>query len=147
MLTGDGPRVLTNCLSGEGEENEQQNNYKALLMALGKIVRKMGAPKFLSEEEMNELEIDCHNFGRLYLQLADKDDTVTPKMHTIVKHVPEFMRRFGTVGLISEHGLESMHARLNKIAQRYACLRSMPRKLRYMLKEQQTASTRLHKKD
>lgn len=43
-------------------------------------------------------------------------------------HVPEFVQRFKTIGLLSEQGLEALHAIFNSLEAVFRCLRSKARR-------------------
>lgn len=46
--------------------------------------------------------------------------SVTPKLHILCCHAPEFLDRFGSIGLFSEQGLEAWHGYFNQNAQVFA---------------------------
>lgn len=136
---------MTQCLQSViPAEKAERDIYQQLLTNLGTIVSLMGKAKFLSDKEISDLCGSCQRMGELYGNLLEKPDvTITPKLHILVEHVPQFSKRFKTVALISEHGLESLHASLNKVARRYACLHSIHRVMRAMMKEHQLAAGRM----
>lgn len=41
---------------------------------------------------------------------------ITPKLHVLCCHAPEFLRRFGSLGRYGEQGLEALHGRFNRDA-------------------------------
>lgn len=116
---------MTRCpLSDDPQEKKQHDVLAQLLQQLGIIVAYMGKAAFLTPVQVTSPTAACKKMGKLYENLFETPDaTITPKLHIVVEHVPQFAGRFQNVGLISEHGLESLHAEANVTARRYALLR------------------------
>lgn len=45
------------------------------------------------------------------------------KVHILEVHLPAFAEKWGSVGLFAEDAAESIHALMNKLHRRYACIR------------------------
>jgi biotin synthase-like enzyme len=63
----------------------------------------------LSELELTQLGDNCARFVASFRLAFPEHKIVTPKLHVIEKHIPDFARRFGTCGVFGEDGLESLH--------------------------------------
>lgn len=111
----DGPAIITGCL--QGDEELRKNFYK-ILTQLGEIFKLTSAARFLFETEIDDLENMCHQLEEMHIAYFPHM-TITPKMHILTRHVPEFARKYKTVGLMSEQGLESLHAECNSITRLY----------------------------
>lgn len=155
MIRAEGPATVTACIESSDEMQQKEKVLlQGILTSLGNIVQLMGKARFLSEEEISKLCQSCSILGKQYEELmaiykGDKESkfmTVTPKLHLLITHVPEFAQKYKTVGIISEHGLESLHATLNGIGRRFACLRSMSKVMKAMVKEHQLASGRMRQR-
>lgn len=72
---------------------------------------------------MLELKNNCKKFGLLFAQHFS-ENSVTPKIHILVHHVPEFIEMFRTIGKMSEQGVESTHAQMNKQGRTFVVIRS-----------------------
>lgn len=68
----------------------------------------------------NEFIEHIHDFKEKYLSLVDmRYVNVTPKVHAIFHHVPEFCLKFGALGRHSEQASESVHADFKKTFSKY----------------------------
>ena len=81
---------------------------------------------------MKELCIRCWDLG-YYFPRHFPDETIPPKLHMLICHIPEIAMKFGTVGLLSEHGLESLHASINSISRVYASVRDKETNMKLVL--------------
>lgn len=145
MATGDGPDIITQCLGGTPELDLERAIFKNCLTLLGRIMGIMGLARFLTDEEINQLKEMCHDLGVEYEKFSFREYTITPKMHMLVNHVPVFAETFGSVGFFSEHGFEHIHAYLNNVGRRFACLRSMGPKFAAMYQHHTTQRGALYR--
>jgi hypothetical protein len=101
-IDGNGPKIITACLEGD---KKLQRKYTKLLTQLNIIRKLMNAARFLDDDEVKSLRQACRKLGRISDHYRQENETVTPKFHMLVHHVPQFLKQWRTVGLISEHGL------------------------------------------
>ena len=66
----------------------------------------------MNEEDIKTVEELCHQFGEVYPS-SFPGESISPKMHEYIFHVPKFVAKHKTVGLCSEEEGESLHARFN----------------------------------
>jgi hypothetical protein len=52
------------------------------------------------------------------------NNTVTPKMHSIIYHVAEIAELIGSVGQTTEQVIESFHASMNTYGRNYVCIQN-----------------------
>lgn len=102
-------------------EGPVKSKYRGLFGRLGGIVDLFVA-RFLTDDEVNALCMRCWDLGHWYPKNFPKQ-TIPPKLHILVCHVPECAIRWRSIGLFSEHGLEALHAEVNSIERVYQTVR------------------------
>ena len=88
-------------------------------------------------EPMQDLQIEdgckvCEEYVQMYRDLMRVGEmhpvlmeniSITPKMHILEEHVPEFARKWGTVGFFGEDVIETLHKDYNSMIRRYCAVR------------------------
>ena len=81
----------------------------------GHILRRLHyltkAKRWLTEEEVKEIEELCQKIGHLYPRIF-RPVSITPKLHDIIFYLPRMAKRFQTVGGCREDAIESRHAQV-----------------------------------
>lgn len=90
--------------------------------------------RFLSDEEVNTLCKLCWSFGE-WFPVEFPDEKIPPKLHFLVAHIPQCAIKWRTVGLLSEQGLESIHASLNAEERVYASVRDKQERLYHIFNQ------------
>ena len=93
----------------------------------------------LTDEEIDQLERDCKDFGVVYPRVF-KGNNITPKLHELIFYLPEMAREKGTVGGLREEALERKHASSNSQKRRLACVRKKEERLRMILQADELAT-------
>ena len=77
--------------------------------------------RFLSDAEVDAL---CDAAARVSSKTreAHPGAHVELKIHVVEAHLPGFVRRWRSLGLFTEDACESIHALVNKLNRRYACV-------------------------
>ena len=104
------------------DAQEIELRYRRLFEGYAEARKLFSHCRKLSESEISELETAIRAFIRLCRSeiVARKLGHITPKLHLLEEHVVPFARRFGVgLGLLSEQGSESIHARFNALARSY----------------------------
>ena len=93
--------------------------YSPALEALASIAPLMRATRLLSAAELDLLETNCAELGRIWREefAAAHGGEQTPKVHLIERHVAEQARRHGTLGMFGEEGGEAVHPAMTLAAQ------------------------------
>ena len=125
--------VLTSVLGEVG------NMYNWFFSALSDIMKLVMARRFLEEDEIKRLEELCHGFGAKFPTVFP-DRNITLKIHELVFNVPQFARKWKTIGLLSEQEGESMHAVVKAELRSLACVRNKAEKLRLVLQRDEIRS-------
>lgn len=131
MLTKDGPALLVAAIGDYPKAEEERRKLKTLLTILGDI-QNYFASQFLIEDEIVKLTRYCKEFATKLKEFYP-NQSVTPKMHFLVTHVPQFARRHKTLGLLSEQSLESLHAKVNGIERQFSGIRDVERRMKLMM--------------
>jgi hypothetical protein len=98
----------------------------------------MKAARMLEPAEIEYLAVLCGLYAKEFreesrqqwrLNARKKKIDVTQlhlplKLHILEVEIPKFARRWGSIGLFSEDAAESIHALMNRLNRRYACIRS-----------------------
>ena len=87
--------------------------FKHLLEILNELYHLCMEARGLSESEIMRVRHLATELGRYY-PTSYPTRTITPKLHTLIYHIPEFVERHRTVGLLSEHCIEATHAEFNR---------------------------------
>jgi hypothetical protein len=91
-----------------------------LLYVIGEMYAIATCARALTDDEIRGLDTLGNELAEWYPQNYP-NRTITPKFHVATHHLPQFAAKYGTVGLVSEHCLESTHAAFKKYDMRYAC--------------------------
>lgn len=97
-------------------------------------------------EPMQDPEIEagcqvCEEYVQMYRELMGVGEkhpilkeniSITPKMHILEVHVPEFVREFGTVGFFGEDVIETLHKDYNSMIRRYSSVRRVEDQMQVM---------------
>jgi hypothetical protein len=60
---------------------------------------------------------------------------LTPKEHVLICHFYTFAEQFGTIGILSEHGMEAQHAHFNQLQRQFACVQQTQQRLTHVMKQ------------
>ena len=90
------------------------------------------ARRQLTEDEICKLEVICAQLGEIMPRVLGGN--ITPKQHELIHHVPQFARRWRTVGFFREEGMEEKHHEVNGINMVMACMRREEERLAMCLK-------------
>ena len=88
--------------------------------------------RFLDPNEIKGLSILCWELG-VWFPRNFPEETIPPKLHFLIGHIPEIAARWETIGLLPEHGLESIHANVNAINRTYCTVRDKKEHMRLVL--------------
>ena len=75
-------------------------------------ILKFNEARFLEQKEVTDLVNKCYDFGCWFPQNF-VGESIPPKLHMVVCAIPVCVTKWKTLGLLSEHGLESLHAAIN----------------------------------
>ena len=112
-------------------QGEVQVKFRGLFGRLKGIV-DLFVGRFLSDKEVSELCTRCWELGSWFPQTFPTE-TIPPKLHFLICHIPECAQRWRTIGLLSEHGLEAIHADINSIERVYRTVRDTEVRMKLMV--------------
>jgi hypothetical protein len=135
--------LLQLVLKAADSEEEKKNAATAFASVLRRwtmayeLFGLMKAARMLEPGEIDHLSDLCSRYAQEFRlesqkpwRLAARKKKIAKQLHVPLKlhflqiHVPQFARRWGSVGLFSEDAAESIHALWNRLNRRYACIRS-----------------------
>uniref|UniRef100_A0A8R1EIA3 Uncharacterized protein n=1 Tax=Caenorhabditis japonica TaxID=281687 RepID=A0A8R1EIA3_CAEJA len=116
---------------------------------LRKMRKVMESLAFLMSEADNRIKSDedidkiANTVNLIVFNLRDLQPnvTVTPKLHILAAHLIPFLRKHRSWGRMTEQGLESLHAIINNLTNRFASVRDT--RLQYLLILQQLGNYNL----
>uniref|UniRef100_A0A8R1IDE2 Uncharacterized protein n=1 Tax=Caenorhabditis japonica TaxID=281687 RepID=A0A8R1IDE2_CAEJA len=116
---------------------------------LRKMRKVMESLAFLMSEADNRIKSDedidkiANTVNLIVFNLRDLQPnvTVTPKLHLLAAHLIPFLRKHRSWGRMTEQGLESLHAIINNLTNRFASVRDT--RLQYLLILQQLGNYNL----
>ena len=100
--------------SARQEPSEHFDQMRQLFHHFATAYRLYTLERFLTAEEIEQLEDACHSFARKFREWY-QGESITPKLHILAVEIPQFARFNRTVGLFSEQRIESFHAEVNKV--------------------------------
>ena len=121
----------SNTLLRDLPEGPVKVKFIGLFGRLARILKLFKAT-FLTPAEVKELQIRCWDLG-YFVPANFPEESTPPKLHMLVCHIPEVAEKWRTIGLLSEHGLESMHASINSMQRVYANVRDKRENMRLVL--------------
>ena len=103
----------------------RKEDHKILFATLTLIFKKTRLSRFLSEAEINELELNISSLSTIIF-LRFKEMSITLKMHDILCHTMHFVRKYHSVGFFGEQAIESLHQIMNKDELKFVHLNKHP---------------------
>jgi hypothetical protein len=121
----NGPLVLTEAFS---DHPQLRDRFVGVLILFSQIHGLIFTARFLTEDEIVRLTDMCHWLGIIHPnQFPERN--ITPKLHILVFHMPEFVARWKSLGLFSESGLESIHKGINTQMRTFCPIREKKKKV------------------
>ena len=77
----------------------------------------------------------CWSLG-VWFPKAFPEETIPPKLHILIVHIPEMAMQWRTVGLLSEHTIETMHHEINRVEEIYRCVPDKEKRTRLVFGHQ-----------
>ena len=101
----------------EGHSSPELDDLEKLL-GIMETIHTLSASKFLSDAEIDLLELKIKSFCELFAARYP-DEIVTPKLHWLYRHVIPFTRKHRTWGMVTEQPIESIHKTFNDVFRRF----------------------------
>ena len=83
--------------------------HSSVLEKLAIISPILRAIRFLSPTELDQLEASCKKVAANFRDAYPDHRIVTVKMHIVERHLWRIARRYGTLGIFGEDGIEALH--------------------------------------
>ena len=133
-------QALVDVLDDQSEK-ELMNSLFSRFYAIYKV---MSANRFLNAGEVDDLAEKCYEFGEFFPRNFP-NATLPVKFHLLTHHVPAFIKKWNSLGVFSEHLLESVHARGNRLHRTFSSTRQRPKQLQlvysHLMLESEVPST------
>ena len=91
----------------------QALNVQQLWSNFFQIYNVLRSSNSLSKQEIDSFEVQVQNWIKDFLSIYQSKN-VTPYMHLLVCHIPEFLRKYGTLASFTQQGLEKLNDDLTK---------------------------------
>ncbi|KAF1755117.1 hypothetical protein GCK72_021686 [Caenorhabditis remanei] len=102
-------------------ETEQIELMRDVMMDLASLM-SAASNSVKDDDEIDEIETVLERFIQ-NLRRAQPDASVTPKLHLLSAHLIPYLKRHRSWGRVTEQGIESLHALINKLNVRFAAVR------------------------
>lgn len=109
------------------------DQHAAVMAPYSELSPLMRTTRMLSDEEINRVDVCATSFGAAF-RAAHGNDSMFHKAHLVEKHVPLAVRKFGTLGRLSEEACESMHVWYRKAAHLCRTIKNQEARARATLK-------------
>ena len=116
------------CNGANDEMKSRVNNIITFMNKYSEIRPFLKSTRVMKQKEIKLLQIKCNSLGKDFPVLFP-DRAITPKLHMLFVHVPEFAAKHKNLGLFSESVFESIHAEFNQLDRTYACVTSTSKSL------------------
>ena len=125
--------VLTSVIEDQDNTKEKFDEMFGLLSEIMKLVM---APRFLSEEEIDNLKKYCFSFGEKF-PVTFPLRKITRKIHELIFNVPRFVMKWKTIGMLSEQEGKSKHAAVNAELRSLVCVTDHAERLRLVMEREE----------
>lgn len=115
------------------DQEDMFQNFKKIFTIFRDIQRLMSANRFLTSDEIETFNNLCIAYGKRF-PILFPNRNLTRKMHKLIFTVPRFVRKFKTLGKLSEEEGESLHAAVNQELRQLACVRDQSEKIRLVFR-------------
>ena len=128
--------VLTSVISDKEELHEK---FSKIFEIFSNIMKLVMSRWFLQDHEISTLENLCIDFGKTFPIIFPKRN-ITHKMHELIFYVPSFVRKYRTVGMLSEQEGGSKHSAVNAELRPLANVRNPSERIRLLLEREELRS-------
>ena len=122
------------------EKVELCNSYNELFTLFSEIMHYSMERRFLMDDEIMKVVKLCHQFGEVF-PMNFPYRNITRKMHELIFNVPLFIKKYKTIGMLSEQEGESKHASINAELRSLSCVRSHSERIRLVLEKEELRAT------
>ena len=109
--------MVCRTILGLVQERHHQD-YKRLWILWGRLGRTMSRAGLVEVSEVRQFRANARDFVQL-MKRGFPWVSVSPKLHIVLHHAPEFLERFGSIGLKGEQAVKSWNGFLNQNAAKY----------------------------
>ena len=121
-------------------DHKMYDDFNRVFQIFGAGVRLMCASRFLSDSEVEKLCSSCSLFGAEF-PVRFPDRSLTRKMHEYIFNVPRFVKRWRTLGLLSEQEGESKHGAVKAELRSLCSVRSHKERIRLAMEREELRSS------
>ena len=96
-------------IHGQEKADEFFSRHWSVVQHLRVVCHLTRKVAMLTEAELGQLQVACTAWAAAFRIAYPAHATLTPKGHSVEKHINYFARRYGTCGIFGEDGLEALH--------------------------------------
>ena len=110
--------------------NAGADNLQLLMQHFSTLYELCTAARKLSTKEIKTIDTTAEQL-MVHYRTAYPTRTVTPKLHNLIYHFPVLAKQYRTIGLFSEHSVESVHKRFKHYDMVYCTIKNPIQQLLY----------------
>jgi hypothetical protein len=111
----------------------EANKLQGLMEILSKLYKLCTPARKLEQEEISKIRTKSSELLQYYTANYP-NRSITPKLHNLIHHFPVLAEMHKTLGLLSEHGIESLHRRFKLYDSTYCSIRDPVKQLLYCIR-------------
>ena len=129
------PALKKILLNGANEEQKlRADNIIKFMTKYASICGYLKDVKALTEHDLCALKESCNWLGKNF-PIMFPHRVISPKLHMLFVHVPEFAEKHHNLGIFSESAFESLHGEFNSYDRTYACVSDNEEAMRLLMQQ------------
>lgn len=114
-------------------ENAEADKLQQLMEIIAQLYNLCTAARKLEPDEIETIKSQAKKLLEHY-KTNYPNRSITPKLHNLIHHFPVLAETHQTIGLLSEHAIESMHRRFKLYDSTYCSIRDPIKQLLYCIR-------------
>lgn len=95
------------------KDSDNYQNFLHLFDLFSKIIHIIFKSEILTNADLENLTSNCDDMS-IFFPKAFPNVNIKPKFHILICHIPTFAKKWHSVGLFTEQGIESTHRAMNQ---------------------------------
>ena len=129
-------KVLTSVIE---EDVVYYSRFNEIFDIFSQAMHYIMVRRFLNDDEIERLEVLTIEFGEKF-PIYFPNRNITRKIHEFIFNLVPFVKKFKTIGMLSEQESESKHAAINAALRSVACVRNHAERIRLVVEREELRS-------